>query len=371
MSNLKRKASGSGPPVKRLGVTDDSADGSDNMARREFLGFGSAGPSHVEPAVPAVSRAADVDARLAAMERAMLDLQAYIMRGEGSQSPVTSLGAEVVEEGDEDPDPFDALGNVDPPLASPSVTQAATALVSYPDSDDEKDNLINLTEAFVSDIQGHENSGRDVYEELAKALDESLRRQPSDVKIRDLAVKYPFPGNLPKLRVPSMNDEVLAAMPKGGKVLEAKVTKATSLMGKALVPVFDLLTDVHHNDVKPIARYFPALIDACRLQVANINYMHQLRKDIAKFMIKEPALAHICSWDVKIGEENLFPFDVTKHVEDYKKALKLGAPKRGFFRGRGSSFRGRPFRARGSFKGKFGPYTKPKGGKPGTPPASK
>ena len=371
MSNPRKRATDHDRPAKRVGVSVSSNDGSDSLARREFEGLGSAGPSQAEPAVPAVSQASDVDARLAAMERAVLDLHAYIMRGVDTQSPSTSPGDEIVEEGDEEPDPFDALRNVDPPLASSSGTQAPTALVSYPDSDDEKDNLINLTEAFVSDIQGHENSGRDVYEQLAKVLDESLRRQPSDTKIRDLAVHYPFPGNLHKLRVPSMNDEVLAAMPKGGKVLEAKVTKATSLMGKAMVPVFDLLTDVHNNDVKPIARYVPALIDACRLQVANINYMHQLRKDIAKFMIKEPALAHICSWDVKIGEENLFPFDVTKHVEDYKKALKLGAPKRGFFRGRGSSFRGRPFRARGSFKGKYTQYTKPKGGKPGFPPAPK
>ena len=125
------------------------------------------------------------------------------------------------------------------------------------------------------------------------------------------------------------------------------------------MPLLQLLTDIHNDELKPMQQYLSSLIDSCRLSVANFNYMHQIRKDVAKLLIKEPALRHICSWECPVGDENIFAFDVNKRVKEYNKSLQLGAPsERGGFRGRpGFRFGRHNFGGRYSDRGRFSSYS--------------
>ena len=67
-------------------------------------------------------------------------------------------------------------------------------------------------------------------------------------------------------------------------------------------------------------------------------------------LIQENALKQLCTWQCAIGDEFIFPFDVTKKVEEYKKAKQLGVRKRRVFRGRpGFRGRGRSYGGRGRY----------------------
>ena len=204
--------------------------------------------------------------------------------------------------------------------------------------------------AIMQDVMDREDDGEDVFEGLAKCLDKSLRLQPSSTKVRELCDRYQFPANVPKLKVPAMNVEVLTALPKGGKLLESKLSKSSGLIAKSLVPLFRILTDIHDGSVRPLDAYCEDIFACVRLLVANLNYLHQTRKDVCSVLIQENALKQLCTWQCAIGDEFIFPFDVTKKVEEYKKAKQLGVHKRRFFRGRpGFRGRGRSYGGRGRY----------------------
>ena len=116
--------------------------------------------------------------------------------------------------------------------------------------------------------------------------------------------------------------------------------------------------------MRPLSEYYQDLFITLRLGVANLNYFHQTRKDLCKFLINEPGLKKHCNWSSAIGDDFLFPFDMIKKVEEYRKAIKLGAPRRPrFFRGR-PSFRGGRFygRGRSNFRGSY-PRSTPQSGR--------
>ncbi|MPC45529.1 hypothetical protein E2C01_039230 [Portunus trituberculatus] len=57
-----------------------------------------------------------------------------------------------------------------------------------------------------------------------------------------------------------------------------------------------------------------------------VNYINQLRKEVAKIHINDSALADLCKWECEVGKDDLFPFDVTKKCEEIHKARKLERP---------------------------------------------
>ena len=79
---------------------------------------------------------------------------------------------------------------------------------------------------------------------------------------------------------------------------------------------------------------------------AAFNWLSQSRKDIVRNNVRDVAIHELCTWDVAVGESELFPFDVTKKVDEIKKTKKLGASYT-------SHYKAKRFNARPSQKGNF------------------
>ena len=218
--------------------------------------------------------------------------------------------------------------------------------------------------SMLKDTLGREDEGKPVFDELADSLNKTLRLQPNHPVVHEMLEQLHYPSNVPKLKIPLMNEELLSAMPKGGKFLDTKLFRTSGLLAKCLVPILNLLTDIHGGNMRPLSEYYQDLFCTLRLSVANLNYLHQTRKDLCKLLINEPGLKKQCNWSSAIGDDFIFPFDMVKKVEEYRKAIKLGAPRRPrFFRGR-PSFRGGRYygRGRSSFRGSY-PRSAPQSGR--------
>ena len=253
--------------------------------------------------------------------------------------------------------------------------EPSAAGVSCPvgDDQDEQDPLMKVLDAFKSDVKGYESEGMVLPEKVRASLEANLRSQPHDATIASLASQYPLPSNLPSLKVPAMNPEILTALSKSAKLMDSKLSKSTTLMARALVPSLRYIVDFMQKGDKRDNEHCINLLAACRLQCANINYMYQTRKDLVKIFITDPALMRKCTWDCKIGEDTLFPSDISKVLAEDRKAFFLTRS-----RGRGGQpFRGGRPRGRGNYynsgfnrgfssRGRFGQFNQSRGGSRGS-----
>ena len=73
------------------------------------------------------------------------------------------------------------------------------------------------------------------------------------------------------------------------------------------------------------AAYLPMMNDVLRLLTATFNWLSHARKNVIRNDVNDPAMHELCTWDVPVGEKQLFPFDVTKKTDEVKKTKKLGA----------------------------------------------
>ena len=76
---------------------------------------------------------------------------------------------------------------------------------------------------------------------------------------------------------------------------------------------------------KAPAAYLDGFNDSLKLMTASFNWLNHCRKDVVRNDVKDPAIFDLCGWDVAVGETALFPFDVTKKVDETKKTRKLGS----------------------------------------------
>ena len=97
------------------------------------------------------------------------------------------------------------------------------------------------------------------------------------------------------------------------------------LLSKALVPVANMLNDIGLKQAKPLEQYMEPLNDSLRLMAAAFNFLNQTRKEISRIYVRETALGQLCKWDHEVGQDTLFPFDVSKKCDEINKVKKLGS----------------------------------------------
>ncbi|MPC54312.1 hypothetical protein E2C01_048222 [Portunus trituberculatus] len=68
------------------------------------------------------------------------------------------------------------------------------------------------------------------------------------------------------------------------------------------------------------------LLDTRICHTNAVNYLNQVRKEVARIHINDSALAELCKWECEVGQEKLFPFDMIKLCEEVHKTRKLGRP---------------------------------------------
>ncbi|XP_063872825.1 uncharacterized protein LOC135107091 isoform X1 [Scylla paramamosain] len=190
---------------------------------------------------------------------------------------------------------------------------------------DEVDFLKALGE-FSGLFHSEEQKGEPLSERLASILNLSLRRRPSAEGIKSTCEKIKLPGNVPNLKVPVTNAAVSKTMSFGGKLIDAKLTQTNGLISKALIPIALCISDIGEKKGKNINSYLDGLNMSLRLLSSVINYINQLRKEVARLHVHDSALAELCKWEYEVGQDALFPFDVTKKCKEIHKTKKLGRP---------------------------------------------
>ena len=168
-----------------------------------------------------------------------------------------------------------------------------------------------------------EVTGKDITSNLADALNPSLRLKPHDGSIKELAAKYPYPGNVPHLKVPKTNPDIVVDLWKGSQYLDLLIQKCQMMTSKALVPMLTLLDEMRNNPSKPISSFTGPMHDSLRLLTASFNCMSQARKDVVRNNFRDAKLAKLCTWETPVGSDLLFDFDVLAKVSSLKKTPSL------------------------------------------------
>ena len=170
-----------------------------------------------------------------------------------------------------------------------------------------------------------EISGADINEKLADALNISLRLRPVDASVNELADKYPYPGNIPNLKVPKTNAEITADLWKTSQYLDLLIQKCQLMTSKALIPILRLLDDITTKPKRRIVEYQDSLHDTLRLLAASFNSLSQARKDVIRTSFHDTHVSKLCTWDTPVGGEFLFDFDVVAKVDTLTKTKGLRA----------------------------------------------
>ncbi|MPC86768.1 hypothetical protein E2C01_081604 [Portunus trituberculatus] len=112
----------------------------------------------------------------------------------------------------------------------------------------------------------------------------------------------------------------------GGMLVNTRLSLTNGLLVKALVPIAHCTSDIGDRYVQPITCYLEGLNNSFRLLVSAVNYINQLRKEVALTHVNDSALEELCKWECEVGQDDLFPFDVIKKCEEIHKSRKLGRP---------------------------------------------
>ncbi|XP_045137191.1 uncharacterized protein LOC123519752 [Portunus trituberculatus] len=211
-----------------------------------------------------------------------------------------------------------------------------TPCTSQPDPLDSLDQLgreEGADEDFLralSDLSGHfhgeEKKGDPLSDQLATILNASLRRRPLSESVKLTCGKIKLPSNVPNLAVPVTNAAITKAMSVNGRLVDTKLFQTNCLLTKALVPIAVCLDDIGKKKDKSLACYLDGLNSCLRLLTSAVNYLNQLRKDVARIHVRDSAMVDLCKWECEVGQQELFPFDVTKKCEEIHKAGRLGRP---------------------------------------------
>ena len=198
-----------------------------------------------------------------------------------------------------------------------------------PDLDSAGDNdhdFLKALDDLSHHFHGEEEKGDPLSARLADILNVSLRRRPTSEGIRNTCAKIKLPSNVPNLSVPATNPAISKALSVGGKLIDARLSQANSLLCKALVPVAVCISDIGERKDKPVRSYLDVLNNCLRLLTSAVNYLNHLRKEVARIHVGDSALAELCKWDCEVGESDLFPFDVSKRCDEIHKTRWFGRP---------------------------------------------
>ena len=278
-----------------------------------------AGPSHVATSAELPS----VSGETVAMDRLSLLLSSLIDRLDKTPTqPVESLVASTdfsgfhalssseEEEGqiqDSQPDPLDNLD-----LLAPDETV--------------DDDFVKALQDFSGNFYGEEEKGEPLSARLAAILNSSLRRRPQTDSVKATCASVKIPSNVPNLAVPVTNSAITKAMSLHGRLIDGKLFQTNGLLSKALVPIAVCVNDIGEKKGKSLTCYLDGLNTCLRLLTSAVNYINQLRKDIARIHVRDSAMVDLCKWECEVGQNELFPFDVAKKCEEIHKEGRLGRP---------------------------------------------
>ena len=203
------------------------------------------------------------------------------------------------------------------PLASLQTARATSDSTSDFDAA-----VAGLTSFFQSN---KEITGDDINGKLADALNISLRLRPVDASVNELTDKYPYPGNIPNLKVPKTNTDISTDLWKSSQYLDLLIQKCQLMTSKALIPILRLLDDITTKPKRRIQDYQEPLHDTLRLLAACFNSLSQARKDVIRTSFHDTHVSKLCTWDTPVGEEFLFDFDVVAKVDTLTKSKGLRA----------------------------------------------
>ena len=182
----------------------------------------------------------------------------------------------------------------------------------------------------LGDLSGHfhgeEEKGDPLADSLATILNASLRRRPLSESVKLTCGKIKLPSNVPNLAVPVTNAEITKAMSVNGRLVDTKLFQTNFLLTKALVPIAVCINDIGEKKSKSLPSYLDGLNNCLRLLTSAVNYLNQLRKDVARIHVRDSAMVDLCKWECEVGQQELFPFDVTQKCEEIHKAGRLGRP---------------------------------------------
>jgi len=240
-----------------------------------------------------------------------------------SEGEVTSDDNSCHSDDDNDPPQHDQnLNEVQGNAADPLAWYAAQSQNDGPSSSTGEfdDAVASLAKFFHS---SSEVTGKDITSNLADALNSSLRLKPHDGSIKELAAKYPYPGNVPNLKVPKTNPDIVVDLWKSSQYLDLLIQKCQMMTSKALVPMLTLLDEMRNNPSKPISSFTGPMHDSLRLLTASFNCMSQARKDVVRNNFRDAKLTKLCTWETPVGSDLLFDFDVLAKVSSLKKTQSL------------------------------------------------
>lgn len=201
--------------------------------------------------------------------------------------------------------------------------------------------LADFTEGFSS----KEEKGAPIHKAYATVLNDSLRNKPHDANLKALVQSIKLPENVPNLTVPATNADITKAINSNGKLLDTQLFRTNGLIARAIIPLATFVAEVGEEQAKPINSYFTAINNSVRLLAAAFNYINQSRKEVIRMNVREQGLPGLCKWDCPVGQDELFPFDVTKRCDEIGKVRTLGSSFR-----MSSKPRFQPRRPSGDFK---------------------
>ena len=297
-------------------------------------------PPHAPPSADISRTEARVD-ELFRMMNCLMQKMDGGQQYDRSSDDAHSLSSSDEEAEPEDDDPFERMSSIISNMAD----------VNKPGTSGHHDSSFSQVLAdLAGSFHDEEEKGEPLTEELARILNTALRKKPVDSAVKATVSQFKLPANVPNLTVPSTNVDISAAMSQDGKKIDSNLSQINNLLARAIVPIAGIVNAIGLGSPKDIKAYLSDMNSSIRLVVAAFNYINQTRKLVAKAHIKEDALGKICRWEHEVGETQLFPFDVTKKVEEMNKTKKLGSSSKKFkdqaFKSFGhgkSSFRKTPF----------------------------
>ena len=178
---------------------------------------------------------------------------------------------------------------------------------------------------FAGGFSAKEAKGEAIHDKYAAVLNDSLRNKPNDQVLKTVIQAVKLPANVPNLVVPQTNADITKAMAHNGKTLDNQLFRTNGLIARAMVPIATFVADIGQNKSKPAKEYLDGMNNAVRLLAAAFNYTNHTRKEVVRMNVKEKSLSQLCQWDSPVGQEDLFPFDVTKKCDELRKVRTLGS----------------------------------------------
>lgn len=108
---------------------------------------------------------------------------------------------------------------------------------------DDNSKFSQMLQQFDAFFETEEEAGPELTAGLAGIVNSSLRRRPNDTTVKGTLAKYPVPANVPHLKVPDTNSDVMEALGKGPSILDLNIRKAQLAVSKAMIPVLHWMHD--------------------------------------------------------------------------------------------------------------------------------